>query len=84
MPKILIVDDQKEVCQFLHETVASLNMEALVAGTGREALGLIQAHLPDLVLLDIGLPDMGGLKFFRRRENSAPICPLSCSPPLAM
>jgi two-component system KDP operon response regulator KdpE len=62
--KILVVDDAPEVVESvrLGLMVQWREVEVLAAGTGREALDLVEREAPDLVLLDIGLPDMDGYK----------------------
>jgi two-component system KDP operon response regulator KdpE len=62
--KILVVDDAPEVVESvrLGLMVQWREVEVLAAGTGREGLDLVEREAPDLVLLDIGLPDMDGYK----------------------
>lgn len=78
-PLILIVEDERPVRNFLCASVRTQEYRVLDVDTGREALSLTASHVPDLVLLDLGLPDMDGLNVIRRiREFSAvPILVLS-------
>jgi DNA-binding NtrC family response regulator len=62
MKKILIVDDDKDMRDILSSLISSEGYEAITAGDGRKALKEISAHSPDLVLLDIRLPEMDGMK----------------------
>ncbi len=61
MKKILIVDDEPNVRNLVVDTLNYLgNYELLEAGTGKEALDLVRKEKPDLVILDIMLPDIDG------------------------
>jgi len=63
--KILIVDDEPAVCESLREALADEGYAFSTAHTGRDALESYGANLPDLVLLDINLPDWNGLDLLR-------------------
>jgi two-component system KDP operon response regulator KdpE len=78
-PVILIVDDEIQVRRALSDSLMSLPARVLEAGTGAEALSTALAEPPDLVILDLGLPDRQGLDVCRqlRRWSSAPIVVLS-------
>jgi DNA-binding response OmpR family regulator len=62
--KILVVDDAPEVVDSVRMgfAVQWREVDLLSAGTGKEALDLVEHESPDLVLLDVGLPDMDGFK----------------------
>ncbi len=62
--KVLVVDDAPEIVESvrLGFAVQWREVDVLSAGTGRQALELVESESPDLVLLDIGLPDMDGYK----------------------
>jgi two-component system KDP operon response regulator KdpE len=62
--KVLVVDDAPEVVDSvrLGFLVQWREVDVLAAGTGKEALDLVEHESPDLVLLDVGLPDMDGFK----------------------
>lgn len=61
MKKILVVDDEPNVRSLIMETLDFLGKyELLEAGTGKEALELVKSERPDLVILDIMLPDIDG------------------------
>ena len=62
--RVLVVDDAPEIVESvrLGFAVQWREVDVLSAGTGRQALELVESESPDLVLLDIGLPDMDGYK----------------------
>lgn len=60
--KILIVDDEKSITGYIKAVLTSNGYDVLVAHTGSEASSMIASHCPDLVVLDLGLPDMDGMK----------------------
>ncbi len=62
MKKILIIDDDKDMCQLLSDVVISEGHTPLTAHDGRTAIQELRTHPPDLVLLDIKLPGMSGMK----------------------
>ncbi|MFZ6016323.1 MAG: sigma-54-dependent transcriptional regulator [Nitrospirota bacterium] len=62
MDKILIVDDDKDMQQLLSDILRSEGYKVITAGDGRKALKEIRSHSPGLVLLDIRLPEMDGMK----------------------
>lgn len=59
--KILLVEDERNICSFLSAVLTTNNYDVIVAHTGAEAYAMITSHCPDLVLLDLGLPDVDGL-----------------------
>lgn len=58
--KIMVVEDSKTTRQILEQILKERGYEVVLATSGREALELIQKDLPDLIILDLGLPDMDG------------------------
>lgn len=58
--EILIVDDEPQIRKLLQISLESNNYKVLQATSGKEGLALAANHLPDLILLDIGLPDKNG------------------------
>lgn len=59
---ILIIDDEKDLCQLLGDTLSSHGYKVESANTRREAMSSLKSRLPDLVFLDLKLPDGDGLK----------------------
>jgi len=72
MPKLLIVDDEIDVCDFAKHFFTKRNIEVSVASGGREALNIIETQKPDLVLLDIRMEEMTGMEVLRqlRAQNN--------------
>ena len=65
MRKLLIVDDEEGVRSLVRMTLESDNYEILEARRAEEALELVRKHRPDLVLLDVMLPDSSGVDVCR-------------------
>jgi DNA-binding response OmpR family regulator len=78
-PTILLVEDERAITEPLAEALEREGFIAAVAGTAAEALETAAAREPDLVLLDIGLPDGSGLDVCRelRRDSQVPIIMLT-------
>ena len=58
--RILIVDDNQDILQVISWRIQSWGYEALIAGSGEEGLRIAEDKLPDLILLDIMMPNMKG------------------------
>ena len=71
-PVILLVDDEDTIRLFLEKTLRDEGYEALTAATGAEAIELTRSELPDLVLLDLKLPDTNGLDVLRQIKEEVP------------
>jgi CheY-like chemotaxis protein len=70
MARILFVDDDPLTLQTLRKTVSIIGHEALLAGSGGEAQTTAQAQLPDLIITDMHLPDMGGLELVENLKGN--------------
>ncbi|WP_181312888.1 response regulator [Nocardioides campestrisoli] len=66
MTQVLVVDDEPAMRRTLSLNLRARGYEVEVAGTGEEALARLRAGGTDLVLLDLGLPDLGGLEVLAR------------------
>jgi two-component system phosphate regulon response regulator PhoB len=66
MARVLIVEDEKDIVDLLRFNLLQAGHEAAIAPTGEEALGQIARTRPDLVLLDLMLPDLPGTEICRR------------------
>jgi two-component system, OmpR family, KDP operon response regulator KdpE len=79
LPRILVVDDEAQIRKFLRIGLEASAYVVSEARTGAEALAAASAGLPNLVVLDLGLPDMDGVDVIRRLREwaSTPILVLS-------
>jgi DNA-binding response OmpR family regulator len=75
-PLILTVDDEREITDLVRICLMEAGYDVESASSSREALAIIHARRPDLILLDLMLPDIDGLSFFeilRDAESTASI-----------
>jgi two-component system, OmpR family, KDP operon response regulator KdpE len=79
MTRVLVVDDEPQILRALRINLRARRYEVNVAATGTEALEVAAAHPPDLVILDLGLPDMDGVEVIGglRGWTAVPIIVLS-------
>jgi len=80
MPQtVLVVDDEPRIAAIAADYLRHAGYSVLTAGDGPEALALARAKRPDLVVLDLGLPRLGGLEVARtlRAETAVPIVMLT-------
>ena len=64
-PKILVVEDEARIANFTCAVLSANGYETIRASTAREAALMLSSHCPDLVILDLGLPDGDGLDIIR-------------------
>lgn len=76
---VLVIEDEKSICDFIAKTLNASDYKAVTAGSGKEGLAILTSALPDLVLLDLGLPDMDGIDIIKqtREWTSLPIIVIS-------
>ena len=76
---ILVIDDEPQIRKFLRISLASQGYKVLEAGTGSEGLAQAALNKPDLLVLDLGLPDMDGQQVLRdfREWSMVPVLVLS-------
>ncbi|WP_426753281.1 response regulator [Myxococcus sp. Y35] len=72
MPHVLIVDDERDLAELIDFNLRGSGFTTHVAHTGEEALAAARAQNPDLVLLDLMLPDMSGIDVCRQLRASPP------------
>jgi len=77
--KILIVEDEKSISGFIRAILQSNGYDVITASSGGEAFSMISSHCPDLILLDLGLPDMDGMRIIEdvRQWTQLPIIVVS-------
>lgn len=74
-PLVLVVDDEPTLRLIACSALSIDHYRTMEASTARQAFALAESHVPDLILLDLGLPDMDGLDTLRqlREQTTAPI-----------
>ena len=77
--KVLLVEDDKNIASFIQTVLETNGYQVLTADRCRQGLLVFTSHVPDLVVLDLGLPDMDGEEFIRaaRQDSTVPIIVLS-------
>lgn len=75
----MIVDDEESICNFMNAVLLSNGFDVIRAATGQQAVSMAASHCPDIILLDLGLPDMDGLEVLRilRQWTRLPIIVVS-------
>lgn len=63
---ILVVEDEHNICNMIATTLTSNHYKVVTCKTGKEAIALIPSYCPEIVLLDLGLPDIDGLEVIKR------------------
>jgi DNA-binding response OmpR family regulator len=74
--KILVVDDEPEVRQLMEHFLTARGYEVRIAENGRLGLLALDTFTPDVVLLDMHMPEMDGLETLRRLAARAPALPV--------
>lgn len=82
---VLIVDDNDKNRRLARDVLRAAGFETLDAGTGLEGIALAVEHIPDVILMDLGLPDMDGAEAARRigqsvRTAQIPVVAMSAMP----
>ena len=77
--KVLVVEDEKSISGFIRAILSSNGYDVIIARSGSEAFSMIISHCPDLVVLDLGLPDMDGMQIIEtvRQWTQLPIIVVS-------
>ncbi len=77
--KVLIVEDEQNISNFISTVLSANNFDVLIAETGTQALSMITSHCPDLIILDLGLPDIDGTDILRavRSWSNLPVIVVS-------
>jgi two-component system nitrogen regulation response regulator GlnG len=76
VPKLLVIDDEQGVCYSFRRVFAAEGVEVLTARTAAEGLDQLRDNAPDVVVLDLQLPDRNGLEVFRDIHELAPKRPV--------
>lgn len=77
--KILVIEDEQTISNFIGAILAANGYDVLVARTGMMAESMISSHCPDIIILDLGLPDMDGMTILKnvRSWSKVPIIVVS-------
>ena len=77
--KVLVVEDEKGISGFIRAILTANGYDVILAHTGAEAFSMISSHCPDLIVLDLGLPDMDGMNIISavRQWTQIPIVVVS-------
>lgn len=80
-PLVLVVDDHRQVLRFIEINLKLHGFGVITTTSGEEALAIVEAKKPDIMLLDIIMPDMDGLEVLRRLRsaNQLPVIAFSTS-----
>ena len=84
-PRVLLVDDDQRILNFARVKLRASNYEVMTAMTGEGALTMIESQKPDLMVLDLKMPGMGGLEVLKvlRRSSELPVIVMSAASELA-
>lgn len=77
--KVLIIEDETSISNFIATVLSAHDYDTMTAHDGRTAMAAITSHCPDIILLDLGLPDMDGISIlkFVREWSTSPIIVVS-------
>jgi len=66
---VLVIDDEPQIARALRRALEADGVEVTAAASGQEALSLAATHLPELAIVDLGLPDLGGIDVIRELRS---------------
>ena len=77
--KVLVVEDERSISNFISAILEANNYDVITARTGQDAYSMITSHCPDVVILDLGLPDMDGTNILKsvREWSTMPVIVVS-------
>ena len=77
--KLLIVDDDLNIQRLYKEELEEEGYDVVIAGTGKDALEMFEKENPDIVTLDILMPDIDGISLLRKMKEQRPNIPIIMS-----
>ena len=80
MPRLLVIDDESSVCYSFRRVFGARGVDVATAGTGEAGLQQLREQRPDVIVLDLQLPDGSGLDVFETIARSDARCRSSSSP----
>lgn len=77
--KVLIVEDEQSISNFISMILTANGFDTIIVRSGEEALTMIASHCPDMIVLDLGLPDMDGMEVLKsvRKWSNLPVVVVS-------
>lgn len=77
--KVLVIEDEANICNLLETILATNDFQVVSVGTCSNGITMMLSYVPDLVILDLGLPDKDGLEFIKtiRKTDATPILVVS-------
>lgn len=77
--KVLVIEDEANICNLLETILTTNGYQVVIEGTCSEGIMMMHSYVPDLVILDLGLPDRDGLEFIKavRQADTTPILVVS-------
>ena len=77
--RVLVIEDDKSIRNFFRTVLEANNYDVLIATTGAEGYSMVTSQCPDVVILDLGLPDMDGMTILKnvRQWSSMPVLVVS-------
>lgn len=77
--KILVIEDEANICNLLETILTTNGYQVVIEGTCNGGILMVRSYVPDLVILDLGLPDKDGLEFIKmiRQTDTTPILVVS-------
>lgn len=78
-PLILVIEDEDAICNFISAILTSNDYQVVKVKTGKEGLSMFTSHAPDVILLDLGLPDIDGVEVLKsiRQWSKTPVVVVS-------
>ena len=77
--KLLVVDDDLNIQRLYKEELEDEGYEVIIAATGKEAMEIFERERPDIVTLDILMPDIDGISLLRKMKEQRPNIPIIMS-----
>ena len=81
---ILIIEDEKHICEVFRDKLEDNHYKVLTVGNGIEALKIVEEKMPDLIILDMKLPDITGTEILaniRQYNTKVPVIVCTAVPP---